>query len=140
MRTHKWEDIAGQTFTPAQRAESKAAARAEIERIGYRALRKARKLTQEEIAERLDISQPSVAALERRTDVMLSTLSKYIDALGGKLEIRVVFPEGSFNLEPPGSVFHEESSHEGSPRSGPAVKPYRRSAPPVSKKSRRNAA
>lgn len=135
MRTHKWEDIARQTFTPDQRAESKAAARAEIERIGYRALRKARKLTQEEIAERLDISQPSVAALERRADIMLSTLAKYIDALGGRLEIKAVFPEASFNLEPPGSVFHE-----GFSRTGLEVKPYRRSAAAVSKKSRRNAA
>lgn len=57
------------------------AAHEEIERIGYAALRKARSLTQAEIAEKLHISQPSVAALERRSDLMLSTLAKYVEAL-----------------------------------------------------------
>lgn len=135
MRIHKWEEIARQSFTPERRAEIKAAARAEVERIGYGALRKARKLTQEEIAKKLDISQPSVAALERRTDIMLSTLSKYIMALGGTLEIKAVFPEGSFNLEPPGSVFHE-----GFDRTEPGGKPQRRSVAASPRKSRRKAA
>lgn len=107
---------------------------AELERMGYGALRKARRLTQNEIAERLQISQPSVAALEQRTDIMLSTLAKYIEALGGRLEISAVFPEASFNLAPPGSAFHEGSTRKAE------SKPQRRSTAAAAKKSRRKAA
>ncbi|HEX5284810.1 MAG TPA: helix-turn-helix domain-containing protein [Bryocella sp.] len=115
MATHKWEDIAGKHLSPKHRAESKALARAVTERMGYGDLRKARKMTQVELAERLQISQPSVAALEQRSDVMLSTLAKYIEALGGRLEIQAVFPNGSFNLAPPASAFHDGFSAEGEP-------------------------
>ena len=58
-------------------------------------------LTQVELAERLNVSQAAVATIETRTDLLLSTLAKYIRALGGELEVRAVFPEASFNLEPP---------------------------------------
>jgi transcriptional regulator with XRE-family HTH domain len=105
MATHKWEDIAKEHFSPKERAAMKAAARAEVERLGYGALRKARSLTQVEIAEKLKISQPSVAAIERRSDLMLSTLAKYIRALGGELEINAVFPEATFSLAPPVNAF-----------------------------------
>ncbi|HEV2577922.1 MAG TPA: XRE family transcriptional regulator [Acidobacteriaceae bacterium] len=107
MKTHKWEDIAEKSFTPEERDRIREQAVAEVERMGYGKLRKAQNLTQVEIAERLGISQPSVAALEQRSDMMLSTLAKYIEALGGRLEISAVFPNGSFNLAPPASAFHE---------------------------------
>lgn len=125
MAFHKWEDIARKHSTPEQRANSKAAARAESERMGYGALRKARKLTQVEIAEKLDISQPSVAALEQRSDLLLSTLAKYVEALGGHLEITAVFPEGSFNLAPPASVF-DEGFGDSTPKV--QIKPFKRAA------------
>jgi hypothetical protein len=41
-----------------------------------------------------------VSAIENRSDLLLSTLTKYVRALGGDVEIRAVFPEASFNLEP----------------------------------------
>ncbi len=55
-------------------------------------LRQALKLTQEQIAELLQIDQGNVSRLEQRTDLMLSTLRKYIEAMGGKLRLVVEFP------------------------------------------------
>src|ERR1700722_12078157 len=70
------------------------------DRMGYAALRKARELTQVELAEKLGINQASVSAIENNSDLLLSTLAKYIRAMGGEIEIRAVFPEATFNLEP----------------------------------------
>ena len=100
MKMTRWKDLKHKA-SPAKRARIKREALSELDRIGYGALRKARLLTQTELAKKLNISQASVAALEARTDLHLSTLAKYIQALGGELQIKAVFPEGTFNLEPP---------------------------------------
>lgn len=62
---------------------------------GLQALRMARASTQVELAERLHVSQASVAKLERRADVLLSTLRQYIEALGGHLDLLVRFDDES---------------------------------------------
>lgn len=49
-------------------------------------------LTQEEVAELLDVTQAFVSKFERREDVLLSSLYAYIHALGGELELRVRLP------------------------------------------------
>jgi DNA-binding XRE family transcriptional regulator len=56
-------------------------------------LRKARQMTQVKLAESLGVNQSEVSKIEHRTDLYLSTLSEYVEALGGKLEIRAVFPD-----------------------------------------------
>lgn len=56
-------------------------------------LRKLRSFTQVELARALNIAQPSLSALERRSDVQLSTLREYIEGLGGHLEISAVFDD-----------------------------------------------
>lgn len=56
-------------------------------------IRKARQLTQSKLAETLGVNQGEVSKIEHRTDVYLSTLAGYVEALGGKLEIRAVFPD-----------------------------------------------
>jgi transcriptional regulator with XRE-family HTH domain len=55
-------------------------------------LRKARQMTQAKLAETLGVNQSEVSRIEHRADLYLSTLSEYVEALGGKLEIRAVFP------------------------------------------------
>jgi DNA-binding XRE family transcriptional regulator len=62
-------------------------------------LRAARQLTQENLAEVLGVNQAAVSKLERRTDMYVSTLARFIEAMGGKLEIRAVFPDGTVTLE-----------------------------------------
>jgi predicted transcriptional regulator len=58
-------------------------------------LRKAREISQEDVAETLDAGQPAVAKLEKRADMHVSNLRRYIEALGGTLEITARFPDAS---------------------------------------------
>jgi DNA-binding XRE family transcriptional regulator len=61
-------------------------------------LRRARQLTQAKIAETLGVNQGEVSKIEHRTDLYLSTLSEYVEALGGALEIRAVFPDSEVRI------------------------------------------
>ena len=56
-------------------------------------LRKALELTQQNLAERLDVKQESISNLEKRSDLLLSTLRGYIEAMGGDLSLLVRFPD-----------------------------------------------
>lgn len=58
-------------------------------------LRKARKLTQEKLAEILNIKQENISRIEKRSDILISTLRNHIEAMGGQLEISVKFPESN---------------------------------------------
>lgn len=57
-----------------------------------RELHKALDMTQTALAGQLKIGQDTVSRLERRTDMLLSTLDDYVQALGGRLELNVEFP------------------------------------------------
>lgn len=57
-------------------------------------LRHAKELSQEDLAKFLHVEQPQVSRLEKRTDMYISTLRKYIEAVGGHMEIVASFPEG----------------------------------------------
>jgi regulator of protease activity HflC (stomatin/prohibitin superfamily) len=74
-------------------------ARAELQRIGFGKLRQARKQTQVAVAEKLKMQQGAVSRLEKQTDLLLSTLGGYVGALGGRLELRAVFPDGDFVID-----------------------------------------
>jgi transcriptional regulator with XRE-family HTH domain len=63
-------------------------------------LRRELDLTQATVAERLAVTQENVSQIERgATDLRLSTLSRYVEALGGRLEIRAAFPEQTITLD-----------------------------------------
>ena len=62
-------------------------------------LRKARGLTQEELAERLGIRQANVSKLERRLDMRVSTLRDVIEAMGGELCITARFPDAEYRID-----------------------------------------
>lgn len=76
----------------ARRANMQAADRAHA--MGLAALRKAAELTQSELAQTIGVSQAAVAKTEQREDLLLSTLSAYIEALGGQAHIVVTFENG----------------------------------------------
>lgn len=57
-------------------------------------VRKARGKSQATLAKALGIAQPNVSQVESRPDTLISTLSQYIEALGGKLELHAKFPDG----------------------------------------------
>ena len=85
-------------MTPAQRARASAMSRALLDEMPMHVLRRARQISQEELAALLDIKQSSVSKLERRTDLYISTLRRYIEAMGGSLELRANFPDGTVNI------------------------------------------
>ena len=82
---------------PAVRQARIKARSAEIvaEELALRDLRKLRHVTQEEVARRLGGRQVYISRLERRTDMKLSTLKSYVEAIGGELQLVVSFPEGT---------------------------------------------
>jgi len=65
-----------------------------LEEMSLHQLRKARELTQSKIAQDLHMGQGDVSKLEHRTDMYVSTLTSYLQAVGADLEIHAVFPDG----------------------------------------------
>jgi transcriptional regulator with XRE-family HTH domain len=63
------------------------------EELSLRDIRKAREKTQTAIARRLGIGQEGVSRIEKRSDLMLSTLRSYIEAMGGELHLVAEFPD-----------------------------------------------
>jgi len=81
------------SLPPARRARIKARAQELIEEeMTLRDLRSVHHLTQERVAELLGIEQDSVSRMERRADMLLSTMSSYVEAMGGKLRLVAEFP------------------------------------------------
>ena len=91
-----------QTLVNKMSAESRARIKAKTQQlIGDMALaelREARRLTQEQLAQQLNVKQPSIAKIERRADMYVSTLRGVIKAMGGEMEILAVFPEGKVRI------------------------------------------
>jgi len=72
---------------------------AEVLALGQ--LRKRMEVSQQDMADRLEVSQPAISKLEQQADMQLSTLRNYVEALGGELEIVVTLPGRSpVKLEP----------------------------------------
>lgn len=63
------------------------------EEMTLRELRKARKLTQVSVARELGVSQDAISRLEQRSDLLLSTLRKTVEAMGGSLSLIAHFPD-----------------------------------------------
>lgn len=61
-------------------------------------LRQAHQMSQERLAEILDTKQANISRIERRTDMYISTLRSYIEAMGGKLDIVAKFPNGEVHI------------------------------------------
>lgn len=81
-------------LSPAQRKKVEArAAQLIAEEMTLRELRRARKLTQVRVAKKLGITQDSVSRLEKRSDLLLSTLRKTVEAMGGNLSLVAEFPD-----------------------------------------------
>jgi DNA-binding XRE family transcriptional regulator len=62
-------------------------------------IRRARQMTQAKLADALGVNQGEVSKIEHRTDIYISTLAGYIEALGGRLEIRAVFPDREMRID-----------------------------------------
>jgi transcriptional regulator with XRE-family HTH domain len=81
-------------LSPARRKKVEARAAEFIaEEMTLQELRRARKLTQVRMAKKLGVSQDGISKLEKRSDLLLSTLRKTVEAMGGRLSLVAEFPD-----------------------------------------------
>jgi len=90
----KYADLR-QKMSPESRARAQAKAGEFLKEMALGELRAARDLTQVRLARKLQMGQPAVSKIESSTDMYVSTLRKAINAMGGVLEIRAVFPDAT---------------------------------------------
>ena len=93
----KFADLRAQ-MSPESRARAEAKAQAMLAEMPLNELRQARGLSQKMLAEVLHVQQPSIAKIEKRTDMYLSTLRSHIEAMGGELEVVARFPDGAVKI------------------------------------------
>jgi len=96
IMAQKWSDIRRKHAPEVEeRIRRKVAAKG----MTLNQLRQARQLTQVNLAETLKINQGAVSMMEKRTDMYVSTLRNYIEAMGGELKITAELPEGAIQIE-----------------------------------------
>lgn len=93
----KFSDLRAK-MSPEARARVDARVVAALQQLPLLELRKARSLSQQKLAEALDTSQGEVSKIEHRTDLYLSTLRNYIEAMGGELDIIARFKDGAVRI------------------------------------------
>jgi ribosome-binding protein aMBF1 (putative translation factor) len=99
----KFEELVGKMPAGSRRrAEAKASQLIAEYALGE--LREARSMTQARLADILGKDQSVISRIEKRTDMYVSTLAEFIRAMGGELEIRAVFPEGSVKISKFGDI------------------------------------
>jgi transcriptional regulator with XRE-family HTH domain len=94
---HKFEELRKQ-MSPERRRRARERTQAMLLAMDLAELRGSLGLTQEEIAERLDLAQSNVSRLERRDDMLVSTLRQVVEAYGGRLRLIAEFPEGTVEI------------------------------------------
>lgn len=98
MAGHKpWSELT-KNFSPERRRRIDSATNNMIAEMPLHELRRARALTQQDLAATLNVNQPAVSKMEQRTDTYISSLRSYIEAVGGKLKITAEFPEGEIGI------------------------------------------
>ncbi|HYL75289.1 MAG TPA: XRE family transcriptional regulator [Bryobacteraceae bacterium] len=96
-KTTKYSELRAM-MSPDARAEARRLADQDLKEMPLHELRAARRLTQQQLAKTLDMTQAAVSQLEKRTDIYLSTLENFVEAMGGTLEMYAVFPDGRVKL------------------------------------------
>lgn len=85
-------------MAPEAQARVEAKAQELLAEMPLNELRQARGLSQKMLAEVLHVQQPSIAKMEKRTDMYISTLRSHIEAMGGQLDVIARFPDGSVKI------------------------------------------
>lgn len=99
MKTHKWDDVKARSkVSPARQAEIEEEVFQEAMEMNLSNLRSAAGLTQVELAAKLEMVQSGVARIEGKNDPHLSTLRRYVHALGGELKIQAVLGGKTIDL------------------------------------------
>ncbi|MCI5209809.1 MAG: helix-turn-helix domain-containing protein [Candidatus Electrothrix sp. ATG2] len=92
------DQLIEKNFSTSEQADIRSKSQEKIASIRLQQVRKSQHVTQKELAQTLGLSQSALSELERRPNITHGTLHRYIEALGGKLEINAVFQEGKKEL------------------------------------------
>jgi len=92
MMSRKFSDLT-KKMSAKDRAEIKARSKKLLAELPLEQLRSARSLTQSNMAQILGVNQSAISKIEKRTDMYLSTLRSYVEAMGGSLEFRQYSPK-----------------------------------------------
>ena len=115
-----WSEISAKVRAdPERRARIEQREQAIEAELTISQLREARGATQENVAERVNVTQSNVSHFERNPNIFLRSLASYVEALGGRLEVRAVFPDQVVTLVVPGA--QRQPSGPGPSRGGQAV-------------------
>jgi len=87
------DDIINKLPTAQRKKVEARAAELIAEEMSLQQLRRARKLTQQKMAKSLHIGQEGISKLEKRSDLLISTLRGYVEAMGGQLSLVAEFPD-----------------------------------------------
>jgi DNA-binding XRE family transcriptional regulator len=90
MKVQRWADIKARSMTKKRIARARRAADEELLALSLRELREMAGKNQVEMAEIVEVTQSALSRMERREDNPISTLRRYVEALGGELEIVAV--------------------------------------------------
>jgi DNA-binding transcriptional regulator YiaG len=93
MKSRQWTDIKARV-KPKKRTRIETEARGLSDELHLSQLRKARGLTQKALAELLGVSQAEVSKMERRSELYIGTLRKFVEAMNGELVLTARFADG----------------------------------------------
>lgn len=94
MKRQSWVEIKARV-SPTTRARIESEARGLSDQLHLSQLRKAKGLTQEAMAELLGVTQAEVSKMERRSELYIGTLKKFIEAMDGELVLAARFADGT---------------------------------------------
>ena len=107
MATRKYSELRAK-MAPEARSRVEARVLGTLKQLPLLELRKARSLSQEQLAKELQTTQGEISKIEHRTDMYLSTLRNYVEAMGGELDIIARFKDGAVRI----STFEEVDNGE----------------------------
>ena len=94
----KFQDLVSKTMSADAQRRADELARKQLLEMELAELREALEIRQEDLAEKLKVTQATISRLERRPNVLLGSLANYIEGLGGRLELRAVLPDRTVKL------------------------------------------
>jgi hypothetical protein len=106
--TKKFTELRGK-LAPKRQARVRERTQEMLKEMSLQELRQTRKLSQEVIATILGAKQASISKLAHQTDMYVSTLRSYIEAMGGTLEIVAQFPDGEVRIKQFTDIYDADS-------------------------------
>ncbi len=105
----KFSDLRAR-MSPESQERARSKARTLLKSVPLQELRQAQGLSQKDLATALHVQQPTIARIEKRTDMYISTLRSHIEAMGGELEVIARFPEVTVRISNFAELGEEKSN------------------------------